>query len=123
MKPEAAERIVEQVRRHRRVATSTILRAVEQMAADGPTRREQARRLAGMLQTLDQMPKVLLAEVQGPAFGGGVGLLSVCDIAVGVDGTRFALSETKLGLIPATIGPYVLARIGAAAALVAVPSA
>jgi methylglutaconyl-CoA hydratase len=54
--------------------------------------------------------------VQGAAYGGGVGLLSVCDVAVGAEGATFAMTETRLGLIPATIGPYVLARIGAAAA-------
>lgn len=74
----------------------------------------EARRLAGMLTALNACPKVLIARVQGNAFGGGVGLISVCDIAVGVTGARFALTETRLGLIPATIGPYVLARIGPA---------
>lgn len=74
----------------------------------------EARRLAGMLAALNACPKVLIARVQGNAFGGGVGLISVCDIAIGVTGARFALTETRLGLIPATISPYVLARIGAA---------
>jgi methylglutaconyl-CoA hydratase len=54
--------------------------------------------------------------VQGNAFGGGIGLMSVCDIAIGAATARFALTETKLGLIPATIGPYVLARMGEAMA-------
>lgn len=81
----------------------------------GPEARQgEARRLAGMLWALNVCPKVLIARVQGNAFGGGVGLISVCDIAIGVTGARFALTETRLGLIPATIGPYVLARIGAA---------
>lgn len=48
----------------------------------------------------------------GNAFGGGVGMISVCDVAVSVPEARFGLTETKLGLIPATIGPYVLARMG-----------
>jgi methylglutaconyl-CoA hydratase len=87
-----------------------------QMEADAPTRASEAGRLAGMLKSLDELPKLLVAEVQGPAYGGGVGLLSVCDVAMAVQGTSFALSETKLGLIPATIGPFVLARIGPAAA-------
>jgi methylglutaconyl-CoA hydratase len=87
----------------------------EQMAADGAARATEARRLAGMLRALDTLPKPLVAEVQGPAYGGGVGLLSVCDVAVGTGGATFAMTETRLGLIPATIGPYVLARIGAAA--------
>ncbi len=88
----------------------------EQMDADGAARGAEARRIAEMLRALDTLPKPLVAEVQGPAYGGGVGLLSVCDVAVGVEGASFAMTETRLGLIPATIGPYVLARIGAAAA-------
>lgn len=87
-----------------------------QMQADSAARAKEARRLAEMLRALDMLPKPLVAEVQGSAYGGGVGLLSVCDVALGVQGASFALTETKLGLIPATIGPYVLARIGAAAA-------
>jgi methylglutaconyl-CoA hydratase len=82
------------------------------MEADGAAREREARRLAGMLAALDALPKPLVAQVQGPAYGGGVGFLSVCDIAVGADTATFAMTETRLGLIPATIGPYVLARIG-----------
>ena len=88
----------------------------EQMEADAATREGQARALAGMLSALDRLPMPLLGAVQGPAYGGGVGLLSVCDIAVGVEGAAFAMTEVRLGIIPATIGPYVLARIGAPAA-------
>ena len=88
----------------------------DQMEADGAARAAQARAIAGMLGALDALPMPLLAAVQGPAYGGGVGLLATCDLAVGVEGAAFALSETRLGLIPATIGPYVLARIGAPAA-------
>lgn len=87
-----------------------------QMQADRQGREVEARRLARMLQALDRIPQPLLAEVQGPAYGGGVGLLAVCDIAVGVETASFVLSETRLGLIPATIGPYVVARIGLPAA-------
>jgi methylglutaconyl-CoA hydratase len=87
-----------------------------QMEAEPEARTREARRLAGMLQALDALPKPLVARVQGPAYGGGVGLLSVCDIAIGAATARFAMTETRLGLIPATIGPYVLARIGAPAA-------
>ena len=72
----------------------------------------EARKLAEMLQALNQMPKPLIGAVQGNAFGGGVGLASVCDVAIGVQGLRMGLTETRLGLIPATIGPYVLARMG-----------
>lgn len=87
-----------------------------QMQADGATRAAAARRLAAMLGALNTLPKPLIARVQGQAFGGGVGLISVCDVAVGVNTARFGLTETRLGLIPATIGPYVVARIGEPAA-------
>ncbi|MBF9060828.1 crotonase/enoyl-CoA hydratase family protein [Rhodobacterales bacterium HKCCSP123] len=87
-----------------------------QMAADGETRAREARSLAGMLGALDRMSKPLIGRVQGQAFGGGVGLMSVCDVAVGVEGAKFGLTEVRLGLIPATIGPYVVARMGAARA-------
>lgn len=88
----------------------------EQMAADAPTRAREARALAEMLGALDRMPKPLIGRVQGQAFGGGVGVMSVCDVAVGVDHAKFGLTEVRLGLIPATIGPYVVARMGVARA-------
>jgi methylglutaconyl-CoA hydratase len=88
----------------------------EQMAADGATRAAEARNLAMMLAALNILPKPLIARVQGQAYGGGVGLMSVCDVAIGVADARFGLTETRLGLIPATIGPYVIARMGAAKA-------
>lgn len=87
-----------------------------QMAADGPTRAAEATRLAMMLQALNTCPKPLIGRVQGNAFGGGVGLMAVCDVAIGASTARFGLTETRLGLIPATIGPYVLARMGEAMA-------
>ncbi len=73
---------------------------------------QEANRLAGMLKRLDSMEKPLIARVHGPAYGGGVGLLSICDLVVAADNTRFALTETRLGLIPATIGTYVVRRLG-----------
>lgn len=88
----------------------------DQMAADPQTRFVEARKLAAMLQALNQMPKPLIGAIQGNAFGGGVGLAAVCDIAIGVDTIKMALTEARLGLIPATIGPYVLARMGQAMA-------
>ena len=88
----------------------------EQMAADDATRREGAQALAGMLSALNLLPKPLIARVQGNAFGGGVGMMAVSDIVVAADTTRFGLTEVRLGLIPATIGPYVLARMGEPAA-------
>jgi methylglutaconyl-CoA hydratase len=88
----------------------------DQMRADSPTRAREARKLADMLGALNSLPKPLIGRIQGPAYGGGVGLMAVCDVAIGVTGARFGLTETKLGLIPATIGPYVLARMGEARA-------
>jgi methylglutaconyl-CoA hydratase len=87
-----------------------------QMAADAATRADQARALAGMLGALNALPKPVIGRIQGPAYGGGIGLMAVCDVAIGVEGARFGLTETRLGLIPATIGPYVLARMGEAMA-------
>jgi len=87
-----------------------------QIAGDAASRRAGARSLAMMLRALDQMPKPLIGRVQGPAYGGGVGMMSVCDLTIGVTGTSFGLTETRLGLIPATISPYVIARMGVTAA-------
>ena len=84
----------------------------EQMAADPETRAREAAKLAYMLQALNTLPKPLIGAVQGNAFGGGVGMASVCDIALGADHLKMGLTETRLGIIPATIGPYVLARMG-----------
>ena len=86
----------------------------KQMAADDDTRRREATALAQMLRAFDTLPVPLIGRVHGNAFGGGVGLMSVCDVVVAARGTQFGLTETKLGLIPATIGPYVIARMGAA---------
>ncbi|WP_170332682.1 crotonase/enoyl-CoA hydratase family protein [Ruegeria arenilitoris] len=87
-----------------------------QMAADPATRFVEARKLAEMLQALNTLPKPLIGALQGNAFGGGVGMASVCDVAIGVDSLKMGLTETRLGLIPATIGPYVVARMGEARA-------
>jgi len=83
-----------------------------QAAATRADRLTEARRLAAMLMALHRLPKPLLARVQGPAYGGGLGLIAVADAAIAAESARFALTETRLGLIPATIGPYVLARLG-----------
>lgn len=87
-----------------------------QMAADADTRRAEAMKLALMLKSLNDLPKPLIGRVHGNAFGGGVGMMSVCDVVVAATGTTFGLTETRLGLIPATIGPYVVARMGEAKA-------
>jgi methylglutaconyl-CoA hydratase len=78
--------------------------------------RDDAMGLAGMLHTLHAMSKPTIARVHGPAFAGGMGLLSACDIAVASQDAEFCLSEVKLGLVPATISPYVLAAMGERAA-------
>ena len=83
-----------------------------QFEADARTRKREATKLAMMLQALNTLPKPLVGRVQGVALGGGVGLVSVCDVAVASDCARMGLTETRLGLIPATIGPYVSARMG-----------
>jgi methylglutaconyl-CoA hydratase len=69
--------------------------------------------LAAMLQTLHRLSKPTIARVHGSAFGGGVGLVACCDIAFAAHDATFALSEARLGLIPATIAPYVVEAIGA----------
>lgn len=73
---------------------------------------KDALQLARLLRQLDTLPHPTVARVQGAAFGGGVGLVACCDIAVAARGAQFALSEVRLGLIPATIGPYVIAAMG-----------
>ena len=75
-----------------------------------------ARSLAQMLKTLNSLSKPTIARVQGAAFGGAVGLVSCCDIAMATPSASFCLSEVKVGLIPATISPYVIAAIGERAA-------
>ena len=69
-------------------------------------------RLATLMRTLMFCTKPTIAAVQGAAFGGGVGLIACCDIAIGADGASFGLSEVKLGLVPAVISPYVVHAIG-----------
>ena len=69
-------------------------------------------RLAALMRTLNFLPQPTIARVNGAAFGGGVGLVACCDIAIATDNAKFALSEVKLGLVPAVISPYVIAAIG-----------
>lgn len=75
-----------------------------------------AKALAELMGVLDGLPRPTVALVHGAAYGGGVGLVACCDIAVATSGTRFCLSEVKLGLIPAVISPYVVAAMGARSA-------
>lgn len=74
--------------------------------------REDALALARLMRTLDELTKPTVARIHGAAFGGGVGLIACCDIAIGVPGAKFGLTESKLGLLPAVISPYVIAAIG-----------
>ena len=66
-----------------------------------------------MFAILNECPKPLIGAVHGAAIGGGVGLVSVCDIVIAVADTQFNLSEVRLGIVPACIGPFVIAKIGA----------
>lgn len=77
--------------------------------------RTDAAALAEMLRVLNHLPIPTIARVQGAAFGGAVGLVACCDMAVATNNASFCLSEVKLGLIPATISPYVIDAIGARA--------
>jgi methylglutaconyl-CoA hydratase len=74
--------------------------------------RDDSMRLARLMRHLQFLSKPTIARVNGAAYGGGVGLVACCDIAIGVDTAKFALSEVKLGLVPAVISPYVIAAIG-----------
>jgi methylglutaconyl-CoA hydratase len=71
-----------------------------------------ARALARLMQTLNELPKPTVARVNGAALGGGTGLVACCDIAVASDKASFGTTEARLGIIPAVIGPYVIAAIG-----------
>jgi methylglutaconyl-CoA hydratase len=73
---------------------------------------EDARRLADMFLAVDDLPKPVVAKVRGAAIGGGAGLVAVADVAVAEEGTRFAFSEVRLGIAPATIAPFVVRKIG-----------
>lgn len=82
-------------------------------AASEAENRQDSLALARLMRTLDELPKPTIARVHGAAFGGGVGLVACCDIAIGVPEAKFGLTESKLGLLPAVISPYVIAAIGA----------
>jgi len=86
-----------------------------QFNASREERTKEALRLAAMLRAVDELPKFVIGVIKGAAYGGGVGLAAVCDLVIAEPGARFALTETRLGIIPATIAPYLHRRIGAAA--------
>jgi len=75
--------------------------------------RQDSLRLAKLMHTLNFLSKPTIAKVNGSSYGGGVGLVACCDIAIGAEGAKFCLSEVKLGLVPAVISPYVINAIGA----------
>ena len=84
--------------------------------AAGYTKEENladAKKLAELMRTLNELKKPTVARIQGAAYGGGVGLVACCDIAIATFEAQFALTEVKLGLVPAVISPYVIGRIGA----------
>ncbi|MBT4871661.1 MAG: enoyl-CoA hydratase, partial [Marinovum sp.] len=83
-----------------------------QINADRAGRMAEARKLAHMLQVMNELPLPMIGAVHGGAFGGGIGMACVCDVVIAESGTKFGLTETRLGLIPATISPYVVSRMG-----------
>jgi methylglutaconyl-CoA hydratase len=86
------------------------------MAPDSPVSdaraREDAEQLSAMYRAIDECPCPVIGRVNGPAFGGGVGLVAVCDIVVAAEDATFALSETRVGLVPAVIAPFLLRKAG-----------
>lgn len=87
-----------------------------QIKADRSKRIAEARKLAFMLKALNELPVPLIAKVHGAAYGGGVGLACVCDYVISSSNVKFGFTETRLGLIPSTIGPYVVGKMGQAKA-------
>ena len=85
----------------------------QQITLNDEERREAALGLATMLKRWYRLPKPVIGRLLGNVFGGGVGLAAICDLSIASDDTVFALSETRLGLIPATISPYIMAKMGA----------
>jgi methylglutaconyl-CoA hydratase len=111
---EAAVRVVVLTGHGKSFCAGADLNWMQKMAGYGHAENlADAHALARMLQTLYGLSKPTVACVRGAAFGGGVGLVACCDIAVAAQDAIFSLSEAKLGLIPATISPYVIEAIGA----------
>jgi methylglutaconyl-CoA hydratase len=74
---------------------------------------KDTRKLTQMFSLMNECTKPMIGRIQGAAIGGGVGLVSVCDFAIATEETQFSLSEVRLGIVPACIGPFVVAKIGA----------
>lgn len=110
---DGAVRIVVLAAEGRSFSAGADLRWMQRMAGYSESENlEDARRLANLMRTLRRMRKPTVARVQGSAFGGGVGLVACCDIAVASEGARFALTEARLGLIPSVISPYLSRAMG-----------
>ena len=88
----------------------------EQLAADREGKIAEATKLAMMLKAFHDLPKPVISRVQGQAFGGGLGVMAMADSVISVDTARFSFTEARLGLIPATIGPFTIAKMGREAA-------
>lgn len=84
----------------------------DQAGKDRAGKMAEAGALAAMLGAWNRLPRPVIGRVHGAAYGGGLGLIAVCDIVLAEADTRFALTEVRLGLIPATIGPFVVRRLG-----------
>ena len=80
---------------------------------DEQTNRKDAARVAKLMETLNNLSKPTIAQVNGPAFAGAIGLIACCDIVIASERAEFSISEVRLGLAPAVISPYVIAAIGA----------
>lgn len=83
-----------------------------QFAATRQQRMTETMKLARMLQALNELSKPVIGRINGQAYGGGMGMISICDVAIGAEDAKFGFTEARLGLIPATISPYVVARMG-----------
>jgi len=84
----------------------------QSLQMDREQNRRDARHLADMYFALDRLQAPLIGWIHGAAFGGGVGLVCVCDYAIALEGTQFSFSEVRLGIVPACISPFVLRKIG-----------
>ena len=84
----------------------------EQANSTRENRINEARKLAKMFRILNSVFKPVLGVIRGDAYGGGIGLISICDYSISSSAAKFGLTESRLGLIPATISPYVISRIG-----------
>jgi methylglutaconyl-CoA hydratase len=93
------------------------LEMMKAAANSGPAVNEaEALAILELMQAVDQCPKPVVGRINGTAVGGGIGLVSCCDIAVAADHARFAFTEVRLGIVPAVVSPFVLRKIGASAA-------